>query len=45
MLIAGDASILQAPVFMQQSYTKGVADKRDVSYQRPLSLDQTPERW
>jgi hypothetical protein len=45
MLIAGDASILQAPVFKQQGYTKGLADKRDVSYQRPLSLDQTPERW
>ncbi len=45
MLIAGDASILQLPVFKQQGYTKGLADKRDVSYQRPLSLDQTPERW
>ena len=28
-----------------QGYTKGIRDKRDVSYQRPLSLDATPERW
>lgn len=45
VLISGDASILQAPMFKQQGYTKGTADKRDVSYQRPLSLDVTPERW
>jgi hypothetical protein len=45
MLIAGDASILQAPLFKQQGYTKGTLDKRDVSYQRPLTLEETPERW
>jgi hypothetical protein len=45
MLIAGDASILQAPIFIQQGYTKGTTDKRDVSYQRPLTLDETPQRW
>lgn len=45
VLISGDASILKAPLFVQQGYSKGLWDKRDVSYQRPLSLDITPERW
>jgi len=45
LLIAGDASILKAPLFIQQGYTKGLRDKRDVSYQRPLNLDVTPQRW
>lgn len=44
-LLAGDASILNAPVFKAQGYAKGLRDKRDVSYQRPLALDETPERW
>lgn len=45
VLLAGDASILSTPIFKEQGYTKGLRDKRDVSYQRPLSLDETPERW
>jgi hypothetical protein len=45
VLISGDASVLKAPLFIQQGYSKGVRDKRDVSYQRPLGLDVTPERW
>lgn len=45
VLISGDASILKAPIFSQQGYTKGLRDKRDVSYQRPLNLDETPARW
>jgi hypothetical protein len=45
VLISGDASILKAPLFTQQGYTKGTRDERDVSYQRPLNLDETPERW
>ena len=45
LLIAGDASILKAPLFTQQGYTKGLRDKQDVSYQRPLNLDVTPQRW
>lgn len=32
-------------MFQKQGYTKGLNDKRDVSYQRPLRLDVTPERW
>jgi hypothetical protein len=44
-LLSGDASILNAPVFREQGYTKGTRDKRDISYQRPLDLKETPERW
>jgi len=45
VLIAGDASILKAPIFSQQGYARATRDKRDLSYQRPLTLGQTPERW
>ncbi|MDH4042615.1 MAG: nuclear transport factor 2 family protein [Gammaproteobacteria bacterium] len=45
VLIAGDAAILKAPMFKEQGYCKGVRNKQDVSYQRPLSLDATAERW
>lgn len=45
-VMAGDASLLKAPVFTQQGYVKGMRDQRDVSYQRPLTLDETlAERW
>ena len=45
VLIAGDASILHAPVFKEQGYTKGLQNERDVSCQRPLTLDEPPARW
>jgi ketosteroid isomerase-like protein len=45
LLLSGDAKILKSPIFKGQGYTKGLRDKRDVSYQRPLDLDNTPERW
>jgi hypothetical protein len=45
VLISGDASMLQAPLFTQQGYAKGIRDKRDVSYQRPLRLDEPAARW
>lgn len=45
VLISGDASILKSPLLIQQGYAKGTRDKRDISYQRPLNLDETPERW
>lgn len=45
VLISGDASILQAPIFKDQGYSKGMRDKSDIAYQRPLTLDATPERW
>lgn len=44
-LLSGDASILKSPVFHDQGYTKGMRDRSDVSYQRPLSLEETSERW
>jgi SnoaL-like protein len=45
LLLSGDASILKAPLFIEQGYAKGTRDKRDVSYQRPLDLDAAAERW
>ncbi|MDX1736112.1 MAG: nuclear transport factor 2 family protein [Halioglobus sp.] len=45
VLLSGDASILSTPLFHDQGYTKGMRDKTDVSYQRPLDLETTPERW
>jgi SnoaL-like domain len=46
VLLSGDASALTMPFFTKLGYLKGMRDKRDVSYQRPLTLDQTEsERW
>jgi len=45
VLISGDASILQAPLFTQQGYTRARRDEHDVSYQRPLKLDEPYQRW
>lgn len=46
VLIAGDASLLKAPVLRSQGYIKGMRDKPDLTYQRPLSLDETAaDRW
>jgi hypothetical protein len=45
VLMMGDASILNAPIFTQLGYVRGTRDKRDISYQRPLKLDDTPDRW
>lgn len=45
LLLAGDASILQAPLFKEQGYTKGTRDKADVSYARPLSMDWPTTTW
>jgi len=44
-LMMGDASILTAPVFREQGYTRGQRDAGDLSYRRPLSLDQPSLRW
>jgi SnoaL-like domain len=44
--LAGDASFLTLPYFVDMGFVKGMRDKRDVSYQRPLTLDETPaDRW
>ncbi len=45
VLLSGDASILNAPMFRDQGYTMGMRDKTDISYQRPLTLEETPQRW
>src|SRR3954447_23808573 len=46
VLMTGDASILTSPAFHELGYVKGMRDPRDVSYQRPLTLDETPaDRW
>lgn len=46
LMISGDASILRAPMFIEQGYIKGMRDRRDLCYQRPLTLDETPaDRW
>jgi hypothetical protein len=45
VLLSGDASILKAPMFHDQGYNKGMRNKRDISYLRPLSLEETAERW
>ena len=44
-LLSGDASILNAPLFQNQGYAKGLRNKHDISYQRPVTLEETPERW
>lgn len=46
LLVSGDASILASPALREQGYVKGMKDKRDLCYQRPLTLDETPaDRW
>jgi SnoaL-like domain len=45
LLMAGDASILEMPQFKAGGYIKGVRDKDDVSYRRPLSLDDPVSLW
>lgn len=39
VVMTGDASLISHPAF--SGFIKGMRDKRDVSYQRPLSLDET----
>lgn len=45
LLITGDASILNLPQFKQGGFIKGVRDDSDISYQRPLELSTSAERW
>jgi hypothetical protein len=46
ILMTGDASFLTSGAFHEFGYVKGMRDKRDVTYQRPLTLEQTPsDRW
>lgn len=45
--LAGDATNLTSADFAKLGYLKGLQDKRDVTYQRPLTLEETPadHRW
>jgi hypothetical protein len=45
--LEADASFLSKPYFREMGFLNGLRDKRDVSYQRPLALEATPEghRW
>ena len=46
VVMSGDASLLSAEGFADRGYHKGMRDRRDVSYQRPLTLDETPgDTW
>ena len=44
--LEGDASFLNTEYFRKMGFVNGMRDKRDVTYQRPLTLDETPaDRW
>lgn len=44
--LEGDASFLSSEYFRKMGFVNGMRDKRDVIYQRPLTLDETPaDRW
>ena len=46
VLLTGDSSAVNTDFFKEMGYLKGMRDKRDVSYQRPLTLEETfGERW
>jgi hypothetical protein len=46
LMIVGDASGLQHPLFTQQGYAKGTRDTSDLSYARPLQIDTpAPALW
>ena len=42
LALTADASILQTELFKDQGYPRGTRDRRDPSYQRPLSLGSEP---
>jgi hypothetical protein len=44
--LEGDATFLSKAYFRKMGFVNGMRDKRDVTYQRPLTLDETPaDRW
>jgi hypothetical protein len=47
VIMKADASIIQSDYFLEMGFLKGLRDRQDVSYQRPLTLDDTPDghRW
>ena len=44
LMLQGDASLMQSPYIGQAGYIKGMRDRSDVSYMRPLVLDGAVER-
>ena len=45
VVLTGDASMLQSQFFREQHYPKGVRDRGDLSYERPLTLESEAARW
>lgn len=45
--MTGTAEFMNSEYFRQMGFLKGLRDRRDVAYQRPLALDDTPRghRW
>ena len=45
--MTAEASFMNSDYFRDMGFLKGLRDNRDLSYQRPLELDKTPEghRW
>jgi hypothetical protein len=44
-IMAGDASMLQHPMFKSMGYIRGTWDESDISYQRPLELETPATKW
>jgi ketosteroid isomerase-like protein len=42
LMVTGDASGLQSPLFREQGYSRGTRDRSDLSYVRPLAIDTPP---
>jgi hypothetical protein len=46
ILLVGDSAFLTSKAFSEFGYLKGTRDRRDISYQRPLALENTEsDRW
>ncbi|MEU9348002.1 nuclear transport factor 2 family protein [Streptomyces sp. NPDC048278] len=46
LVLTADASLLRTPFFKEQGFVKGTRDKDDMSYRRPLELDDASvPRW
>ena len=46
LTLTADASLVRDPGFSGRGYVKGMRDDRDISYQRPLTMDETlADRW
>jgi len=45
VMLTGDASMFNSKLFKDMGYLKGIRDKTDPSYQRPLKLEAPAQRW